>query len=704
MSLHIDMSAELSMAARVVGGDERHATHALEKWRETASLTLAEQLLVHAALLKEVNVLSLHLGMRVAFQFALATRASDVARSAADAIVGDAEDDIRMQHTAGRRFPAVRVRVIDLERRRIDYWTLEKLATAARALRQASAVNRCHTVAKHMHARQLLGVDHFSSYAPIGSAHLAVLADSEVADARIPIWSHFDNGAIGHCRVRLHRSIESGTEAHELTLLDVRLVHPARVGAAHVQIHLAEIPRSGSSAWHSSTPAGSGGALKWSCAYSVAAETRADYQLPIHFYAELTDALVSDIETHDATRESKTDDIRAVCGATAPPVQGRVHEHKRQHERSFGACVRTRISQGGEYAATHNGVVLLDGGLAWHVSVALQHDAGEQLLWTHVTSIALSDVCTVDETGQTIKDRFFTSLPLLDSETRLTPLGTNLINAEARWDAAMYTCKALREPTRGAAAVRLSLTISVNVDAHDEFVHFVVPLHVRVGTGRARGSRAARTLLHTFYELRLTPRFVASATDLWRIDTRAVPVPGEAQLRPWTPRGLSLLNDARTAVRRRDFALSVARTRALLRAKSVNIPTRSESTSTAPLFECLAQWLRAVPAPFSMLQSPSGVATRAPRARIGADGETSVHAIRLDLQECVLLRSWLTLQYDATSDKWLRVWVILQYPFLLVQANPRSQHVLKAIFLHNVHVHDMASGGVTNVRTASPAK
>ena len=68
MSLHNDTSADLPMAARTVCGGARQATHAYERWRETAPLAISEQLLVHAALLKEINVLSRHLGMRVAFR------------------------------------------------------------------------------------------------------------------------------------------------------------------------------------------------------------------------------------------------------------------------------------------------------------------------------------------------------------------------------------------------------------------------------------------------------------------------------------------------------------------------------------------------------------------------------------------------------------------------------------------------------------
>ena len=89
-----------------------HPKEAVARWRAPSLLQLAEQILAHAALVKEANVLSRWLELGVSFQCALPDRA--LACSALEGILGDAAEDIRGDAELSPRRLSIVVRVLDL--------------------------------------------------------------------------------------------------------------------------------------------------------------------------------------------------------------------------------------------------------------------------------------------------------------------------------------------------------------------------------------------------------------------------------------------------------------------------------------------------------------------------------------------------------------------------------------------------------------
>lgn len=201
------------------------------------------------------------------------------------------------------------------------------------------------------------------------------------------------------------------------------------------------------------------------------------------------------------------------------------------------------------------------------LAIALHHDSGAQLPWTGIRRVALGDVRCIDATGAVYAtDESYCTLQRSSGSTGAA------LSVEALW---RPEHELLQSPTPPAHHIRATLRVDVDVE-NSTPLPLSIPLYVRVhASGRlqrtadcdvtwncaARPSDAAH---HAFFCASLSPAPIQRPQELWRVDTRSAPVPGQAALKQWAPRGLSLVADYVNTMRRDAFAIRVCHTRSTL--------------------------------------------------------------------------------------------------------------------------------------------
>ena len=595
-----------------------HPKEAVARWRAPSLLQLAEQILAHAALVKEANVLSRWLELGVSFQCALPDRA--LACSALEGILGDAAEDIRGDAELSPRRLSIVVRVLDYGQLLVHYWSLPRLERHVRAMARVRAMCTHPGAAYHIEPRRVLQLDSVSPFAHVGSLLLPlgmVVQGSEFVH-HVPIRSMLTDDVLGQCEVALHHvgATHRGDQETVAVRLSVRRMklRPGWFEEVHVQLHLADYDVDRHSArTHVSQPVAAldGTAEPEFQRTLLVPDTCSVRCAPVHVFARPTAAFFMASEEAETRREQAAgNDLVRVGGVPDAPSRERVHESERRHEQHYAVHARTQLlqrSSSGMYApsrtlpGTQRSSILAPARKG-RIRTVLQHDAGSQLPWTRIVCMSVRDVCLLNARGEAVqREPLHTSLPMLSAPVATqSPLGTTTLWAESQWDPSVYACALLDEPTPLAHTVRFTLALIVDVAApRAEAVELPVPMHVRVENTRRWGSdgRLRRDPIDTLFRLRFVPAALTNVQDLWRVDTRQVHVPGETVVEGWRPRGLSLLAELLAARRRERFFWDLCHVRARLATPGMEAEDHRSHASgkdkSELLFGCLATWLQA---------------------------------------------------------------------------------------------------------------
>ena len=579
-----------------------HAARALAKWRRTPLVALMEDVLAHAALLREANVLSQRLGIHVSFQYTIMRPFPyGIAESATQGMLAEATD-IRGAEIS-MRLPAVVVRVIDYVDCRVAYWTLERFSAELLHLQRLWAVRK--TIPSSF-ARPRLISESSSPFTHIASATipLYVLTDGSTSAWRLPMRSLFNGAVLGTCNASLSGTHGRKTRAYlhvdSLALRDT---------AAFIEVHL-QVDHAAFSGDQAQREVSVSRRAAPSEAYStLALDAEVDIEPGactaawhahgcgvIALFARATPAFFASVELDEVERElGVCTDLAHLSGTTSRGAHGRVHEREHRGEQMHGVHASVRLVEDGAILPVRSGTrpyFTICGGER-HFSITLRHESAEQLVWTLPVSASL-DACLVDVHGSTVsRVPHLIPLSIAHVQRAAEHTGTCTLKFDAVWGLDACSDALLTEPTPRGYCVAIELHVLVAVHDYKDCIQIAVPGNVRVHDApRTSFSRVSlRTSLEALFLVRLSPRRCRSAAELWRIDTRRTAVPGQEILGAWVPRGLLLVADLLQSEAREDALYSACRMRGRLKSK-VRAHVEENEDTLARARDIVSAWPR----------------------------------------------------------------------------------------------------------------
>ena len=579
-----------------------HDARALAKWRRTPLVALMEDLLAHAALLREANVLSQRLGIHVSFQYALMRPfPHGIAESATQGMLAEAAD-IRGAEIS-TRLPAVVVRVIDYIDCRVAYWSLEHLSAELLHLQRLWAVRK--TIPPSL-ARPRLISESTSPFVHVASATvpLYVLADGDTGAWRLPLRSLFNGAVLGTCNVSLSGALGQRTRAclhvDSLALTDTNAFIEVHLQVAHATLSGVQAEREVSVSRRAApSEAFSTLALDAEVDTEPSACTTAWHAHGcgvIALFARPTPAFFASVELDEVERElGVCTDLAYLSGTASRGAHGRVHEREHRGEQVHGVHASVRLVEDGEILPVRSGTrpYFTIGGGERHFSITLRHESAEQLVWTLPVCASL-DARLVDVHGSTVA-RAPHQIPLSIAHVQRAAAhtGTCTLQFDAVWGLDACSEALLTEPTPRGYCVAIELHVLVAVHDYRDCIQITVPAHVRVHDApRTSFSRVSlRTSFEALFLVRLSPRRCRSAAELWRIDTRRTAVPGQEILGAWVPRGLLLVADLLQSEAREDALYSACRVRSRLKSK-VRAHVEENKGTVARARDIVSAWPR----------------------------------------------------------------------------------------------------------------
>jgi kinesin family protein 1 len=244
---------------------------ALRTWRATTAVSMAEDVLSNAALLREANVIAKELGKKTTYQFTIVDGPPlSNPTSSIESIAGltDYDDVVDADLAAGPK-PCIAIKVIDYEHASIYIWSLPKLQQRLSKMR-----NLYTFIDKPEYSQHFNWADPFyESPAPIYTFFgaclipLLPLTKRQSGKYRLPILCTHTDSILGKCSVEVkfvslaappsrvsngngaqHTSRVSNTDlvlghklSLQLTVDPIEGLSPEYVSAAHIQLRLSSI-------------------------------------------------------------------------------------------------------------------------------------------------------------------------------------------------------------------------------------------------------------------------------------------------------------------------------------------------------------------------------------------------------------------------------------------------------------------------------
>lgn len=244
---------------------------ALRTWRATTAVSMAEDVLSNAALLREANIIAKELGKKTTYQFTIVDSPPlSNPTSSIESIAGltDYDDVVDAELAAGPK-PCIAINVIDYEHMSIYIWSLPKLQQRLSKMR-----NLYTFIDKPEYSQHFNWADPFyESPAPIYTffgaclVPLLPLTNRQSGTYRLPILCTHSDSTLGSCSVEVKfialtappSRASNGNGAHatprvsntelvvghklslQLTVDSMEGLSPEYISAAHIQLRLSSI-------------------------------------------------------------------------------------------------------------------------------------------------------------------------------------------------------------------------------------------------------------------------------------------------------------------------------------------------------------------------------------------------------------------------------------------------------------------------------
>lgn len=682
---------------------------ALYHWRQQRYVAMAAAVLQNTATLKEAQVMSRQMDKDVTFQFTIVDPGHTYG-SSYDLVLSDisAEDDPALDTS---RKPCAAVRVIDFKHSVVHLWSIQKLRTRVRLMRQMFQYMDRPEYIKHFRLDNPFSESCLPQYTRVGDADIPLTAvlECRVQDFTLDVYSPYTNTVIGIVRLSLE---PSSAEAPSSTLKFNVVMHdfvgfPEREGTeVHAQLFFPGISEEDGATTTQMVSGFDEGSVRFDSVHSMGLPLASprDSSLRVSIFAKVTSMHMDKLLSWDDMRDS----------APRPQMHrqnSRLPEHEFYNEEQHDVFARLHlleIGEDGSYqpvevvqnSVLDPGTYQLRQGLQRRVVVELTHTSGSTLPWHDINSLRVGNLHLQDASGH---------VPDLTSEQADLPLslisppairsnadGSTNIKLTAHWDSSSHGSSLLDRPTAEGHHVKLSLMWNMVSTRLAEPLEFSMDMAVQMRTRSYLRQSSIFAQLFNYsrvvhstsgiFSLSVKPIPSKRSGDLWRLSTSETYVKGEEMLQGWAPRGVSLIHDFIDTRKRKRKMAEVEAARGSLGAESLSMDPDStvgaDEKANEELDEAQQKLLRkmlglwkAQPDISEQILVKENTDSPAEGAAFAANG-TGGNPTSLSLGTAVfvpknpdLLKSGYLMTPDPTNTRWIRRYLELRKPYLHIHTS-----------------------------------
>lgn len=696
-------------------------------WTQQNYVRMAENVLQHASLLKEAQVMSQIMDKNVVFQFAVVDHGHNMASSydlVLNGISGD--EDVVLDET---KKPCIAVRVIDFKQCVIHLWSIEKLQRRLQAMRQLHQYIDRPDYIQHFKLENPFSEPCSPQYSLVGDADIPLTAvfETRVQDFSVEITSPYTQNVVGIIRL----SLEPSSAQAPSSTLKFNVVMRDMVGFAewegtevHAQLFVPGISEEGGATTTQMISGFDESPVRFESVHSMSLPLSSPRSaaLKVCVYARVTAMHMDKLLSWDDMRDSAEP---APQKRKTPRIAESEFFSEERHD-VFARMQILELAETGEYLPVEvvqnnsldAGTYQLHQGLQRRVLVNLTYSSTESLPWDNLTHIRAGSVRLLDPWGK---------IPDQDLQTPDVPLkfvqepmvkdnadGTSNVTLIAQWDSSLHGSLLLDRVTADKYRVQVTVRWDLISSRLQDPVSFDVDLtlqiqsrtYVRPQSMFKQFFNSTRIVHSTvrMFSVAVRPVSAKRAADLWRMNTQNDYVKGEELLTTWSPRKVSLVRDYIAARKRRRRVAELNAAKGALSASSLiaspprsgrSTPLRSQekeerkakllrkyidlwATKTDPIEAILVR---------SNTEPPDGGAAFASRTQPSSGDESSSISDEASLKPRFIAtiqtlpknasssKNGYLLTPDDTNSHWVRRFVELRRPYLHVHSVPDGDEI-----------------------------
>ena len=555
--------------------EQRLAKEAVKHWKKRKYVHMAEAILQHAAVLKEAQIMSNEMEKHVVFQFTIVDVGHERLSNYDLVLNGIEGSDDEFLDTAPK--PCVGVRVMDFVHNVVHLWSLQKLQTRVRQMRQIYQYLDRPEYLQHFRLGDPFSEPILPQYSLIGDADVPLTAvfESRIQNFVLDITSLFTSSVIGIVKLSLKPSEAVAANSSMLKFnVEMQEMHgfAEREGTdVHAQLFIPGISvESGATTTHIITGFDEG-PVRFDSVHSMSIPLNCplrDTTLRVSIFAKITtmhlEKLISWDDMRDQTQNPTT---RKKKSARIPETEFFTEE---KHD-VFAKVQVLELAETGEYLPVEvlqqndvdAGAFQLHQGLQRRVQITLTHNSGEALQWRNISDIKVSSIRLLDQRGKTpdmSSQKEITLHQVQEPTSQSNSDGTSSVTVACQWDSSLHNSLLLDRTTAPNYRVQMSVKWSVTSARIPEPIVFSMDSALQI---QPRIVRSPSKLMQYWTNVRVVhavvglfvlvirPAAARRAGDLWRMNTLQRYVKGEEYLGGWTPRGVSLVRDYLTSRKRR---------------------------------------------------------------------------------------------------------------------------------------------------------
>ncbi|KAK9241194.1 hypothetical protein V1525DRAFT_334826 [Lipomyces kononenkoae] len=542
-------------------------------WRRRGSLRMMDALHRYALLLKEAQIMSNEMNQGVRFQFTILDEGY-VTASSYDLVLNDAEpeEDAALMNAVK---PCVAVRVMDFKDEVIRLFSIEKLETIVKSMRNIYNESPMYAELRGS-CTSVPSADTFlQKYTYVGDAYVPMVGAlrGRKTEFSSDIISPHTLSVIGLINLSLEQSEGLSSDADErvssftlvANLKTILGFSEREFTEVHVQMFLPGANETSYPGGISTSQIVSGfgdGPVVFnsyhviSFSSSMSAPTvrnRADSTLlHLKVFANISKIHLEKLQSWDDMREDGANSERV------SNVSDKSHLASQQHD-AFVKIQVLELSDSGLYEAVdilrgyddEKGLLYLHIGVQKRLRLSITHSSGDNFDWSNVSKLAVCDVRLIDRQGnihssQSKVDRV--ELRLVNKlKTVANADGTRTVTVIGQWDSSGHSSIFLDSTTADKCRIVMSVSWQVSTPSIASPLEFTTNL---VGVMQGRAARAPSRLSLILSSNWLTHSYVAlfqvhlrpySAVDVGPLSVQSNYISGEEYLGSWKPRGISLV-------------------------------------------------------------------------------------------------------------------------------------------------------------------
>lgn len=706
---------------RKLGEEElRIAIKVADHWRNRNYVRMAEAILQNASYLKEAQIMSQEMDESATFQFIILDKGHSLCSSYDMVLLGipGEGDDIALED--GPR-PCVAVRVIDYKKSVVHLWSLEKLHTRVRNMRQLHQYIDSPEYMQHLKPDNPFTESCMPQFTLIGDVDvpLAAVFESRVQDLSFDVVSPYTHCPIGLIKLALEPSsarAPSSTIKFNVVMHDMHGFPESEGTDVHAQLFIPGISEEGGITTTQMIKDFDEGSIRFESVHSMSIPLFCDknISLKVSVFARVSSMHLDKLLSWDNIRDNVPDIRNRKKNARIAESQFYTEE---KHD-AFSRVQILELSENGEYLPvevlqtgdTDRGCYQLHQGLQRRIHLSLSHSSGESLQWTKVEAPRIGHITLIDQAGKaTDMDTPTPEIQLkLVSEPSIKRHANGITNVTlvGQWDSSLHNSLFLDKTTAEKYKVKLTILWDVTTERLHQPLTFSMDIYLQIlSRSFIRQSSMFSALFQTvrivhsssaMHSLALRPAPIKRVSDLWRMNTSLDYVKGEEELTNWTPRGVSLVHDFFNTRRRKYRLADLEAARAHLSMAAMTTPGKKneaevqDASSGNPtpqaytkeqaslLNKFLGLWTITRDPITSLLRHnntcppPDGTAEL---PNLPPEPPRLVATVTPLLKSQILIKGGSLLMPSLDNTRWIRRFVELRQPYLHVHSVPDGEEV-----------------------------